>query len=323
MTFAWPWLLMFLLIPLAALKVNVQPKRSSEAIAHPYLASLGEVSSQTQQHPYLNWRNAAAILAWSFLVLALARPQWIGEPIAQPLVGRSIMLTVDISGSMGEREMVWNGQRIARYQAVQSVVGNFAANRKGDFLGLVVFGSFADIQAPLTPDVKAVESILSDLLPGMAGESTAIGDGLALAVQRLREIDTDDKVIVLLTDGENKAGSVSPQDAANIAKQSNIRVHTIGFGRQGSAFFGDPVDTRTLTAIAQTTQGQFFRATNSAELKAIFETIDALEPSESEGIEQRTIMELYYWPLLFSVILILILSLTTLNIRRTHQNDLR
>lgn len=316
MTFAWPWLLLLVIAPLWLLIKKPTSSYSQEAIAHPYLASIGSQSHKAQKRKWVSGRFILVWLTWSLLIAAMARPQWLGEPTAQPNIGRSVMLSVDISGSMGETDMVWNNQRVARYQAVQAIVGDFALERRGDFLGLVVFGSFADIQAPLTPDVDAVKDILIDLLPGMAGESTAIGDGLALAVQRLREIDTSEKVIILLSDGENHAGSITPLDAAEIAKQSDIRVHTIGFGRQGSAFFGDAVDSKTLAEIANLTGGQFFRATSSAELQSVFAAIDTLEPSEDPGQEYRVVSEWFYWPLSLAMFLALLLTTSHLWLKR-------
>jgi Ca-activated chloride channel family protein len=315
MTFAWPWLLALIIAPLTLVKFKLQYNDNQTAIDHPYLASIATRPHEQKKASYLSARTILIFLTWTLLIIAVARPQWLGEPTQQQSIGRSVMLSVDISGSMGEKDMIWNNRRIARYQAVQAVVGDFALQRRGDFLGLVVFGSFADIQAPLTPDVDAVKDILVDLLPGMAGDSTAIGDGLALAVQRLRDIDTEQKVIVLLSDGENLAGSVTPLEAAEIAKQSNIRVHTIGFGGQGSVFFGDTVDSETLSEIAQSTGGQFFRATSTNELESVFSAIEALEPTESEQQEQRIVSELFFWPLALAMFFTLCLCTPQLWLR--------
>jgi Ca-activated chloride channel family protein len=247
------------------------------------------------------------------LVVALIRPQWIGEPVSNVIAGRSIFLAVDLSGSMLEADMTWNGRAIERYQAVQAVVGQFVEQRRQDFIGLVVFGSFADIQAPLTPDVQAVSAILRDLRPGMAGDSTAIGDGLALAVKQLRLSESPDKVIILLSDGENKTGDVTPEQATTIAQQSDIKVYTIGFGGDRPTSFlgmlrggGNEIDEQTLKTIADQTQGRYFRATSTQDLAQVFRTIDNLETSDRDDRDVRLVIEYYWLPLLASFVLILL-----------------
>jgi Ca-activated chloride channel family protein len=312
MTFAWPWLA--LLFPMLFIALRLQKQtRDQGAIEHPYLISLSQSvrSSDRVTNKALLFQS----LVWFCLVLALMRPQFIGEPLSQPERGRSLFLAVDISESMLERDMRWNGQTIERFQAVQAVIGEFAENRQGDLLGLVVFGAFADIQAPLTPDVVAVKELLNDLRPGMAEGSTAIGDGLALAAKQLRDAEAQDKVIVLLSDGENNSGSVSPEQALQVAQQSDITVYTIGFGRPRFGFRG--VDERTLKRIAEQTNGQYFSATSSEELMQVFDAIEALEPSEEFSRQQRVITEIYWWPLMLAgALLVLMASLQTLPKRR-------
>jgi Ca-activated chloride channel family protein len=252
-------------------------------------------------------------VAWILLVVALVRPQWIGAPVSNVIAGRSIFLAVDLSGSMLEPDMSWNGRAIERYQAVQAVVGQFVEQRQQDFIGLVVFGSFAEIQAPLTPDVQAVSAILRDLRPGMAGDSTAIGDGLALAVKQLRLSESPDKVIILLSDGENKTGDVTPEEAMTVAQQSDIKVYTIGFGgdRQNSFLArltgtANDIDERTLKTIAEQTQGRYFRATSTQNLAQVFQTIDSLETSDRDDRDVRLVVEYYWLPLLLSFLLIMV-----------------
>ncbi len=299
MTFAWPWLLV--LTPLYWLL----PKRNvsaSAALDHPYLMSLGQT---TQTHGKKNSvRTILWLIAWMFIVIALMRPQWVSEPVANKLSGRSILLSVDLSTSMLEKDMRWNGRPIERYQAVQAIVGEFVNQRQGDFIGLVVFGSFADIQSPLTPDTQAVKDILEDLRPGMAGQSTAIGDGLALAVKQLRESDSPDKVIILLSDGENKTGNVTPEQATQAAQKSDIKVYTIGFGSSqmnglGGLFssMSSSIDETALKNIANQTNGQYFRASTTDDLFQVFNTIDKLEASDRDDRELRLITELYWAPL--------------------------
>ncbi|MDX1475831.1 MAG: VWA domain-containing protein, partial [Reinekea sp.] len=174
-----------------------------------------------------------------------------------------------------------------------------------------VFGSFAEIQSPLTPDTLAIKELLADLRPGMAEGSTAIGDGLALAVKQLRESDSPDKVIILLSDGENNSGSVTPEQATQVAVQSGIKVYTIGFGSDGSnsifgrlGFGGNGIDEATLKDIAEQTQGQYFRATSTSDLIDVFNLIEQLEPSEEFQDQQRVVTELYWLPLSMALLLL-------------------
>lgn len=299
MTFAWLWA--WLLLPLPWLVWRFMPAtQSRDRLRHPYLAGWvqgggggSEIGGRT--------RGIWLWLAWLLLVLALSRPQTLGPAIAPEHPSRNLMLVVDMSRSMEEPDMEWQNQRITRYQAVQKVVGDFVVRRRGDAIGLVVFGDFADIQAPLTPDTLAVRDLLADLRPGMAGNNTAIGDGLALAVKRLRALDAPDKVVILLSDGENTAGRLTPEEGIKVASASGIRVHTIAFGgEQRLGLFGMPsgggVDERALTRIADETQGQFFRARSTEELESVYRRLDELEPSLRSGPEQRLASEWFWLP---------------------------
>lgn len=312
MTFAWPWVA--LLLPLLWAIIRFTQPKDQHAIEHPYLRQLSTEDDKTRLKTsalsrWLWW------LIWAFLVIALMRPQWVGPPLVQSMAGRSLYLTVDMSPSMEEQDMRWNGRTVERFQAMQAVVGEFIENRQSDFIGLVVFGSFADVQAPLTPDKLAVRDILFDLRPGMAGRETAIGDGLALASRQLRESESPDRVIVLLSDGSNNAGTVTPAEAIQVAQTSDIRVHTIGFGGEGQQnllgfrFRGADIDEAMLQQIATQTGGQYFRAKSTSELQAIFSLIDELETSERDLPEQRLVNELYWWPLSVALAFIFVQSL--------------
>lgn len=306
MSFAWPWL--GFLLPFFWLLPLAKHTAASGALNHPYLATL---ANQPQSFTSKSKRPLFWALAWIFLILAIMRPQWIGEPINNSQSGRSIFLSVDLSESMLEEDMRWNGQSTYRYRAVQEVVGEFVAQREGDFLGLVVFGSFAAVQAPLTPDTKAVQDLLFDLIPGMAGKSTAIGDGLAQSVKQLRTSESEDKIIILLSDGANNSGSVPPEDAIAAAQKSGIRVYTIGFGGDANSqnsFFSfmrsNSIDEETLKNIANETGGQYFRATSAKELEQVFDLIDQLETTDIDIENYRQINELYWLPLLVALLLL-------------------
>ncbi|MGQ7843344.1 vWA domain-containing protein [Granulosicoccus sp. 3-233] len=252
-------------------------------------------------------------LAWCALLLAVARPQSYGEPVGVPLSGRDLMLCIDISGSMREADLYAGNNRATRMAVVKQVASDFVARRDGDRIGLVMFGSQAYVQTPLTLDHATVQHFLAEAAVGLAGRSTAIGDAIGLAVKRLRERPEASRVIILLTDGENSAGVVDPLAAARLAADNNIRIHAIGVGADAQSGFNAPfgartteLDEETLKAISQSTGGQYFRARNQRELATIYREIDRLEPTEQDAEEFRPLRELFAWPLsaalLFSVL---------------------
>ena len=308
MTLAWWWMLALMPVPwmIARWVTSVD---AGDRLDHPVLArwSAGKTPSGGPSAVHSRW----LWLAWALLLLALARPQTLGPWVEPEQPARAIMLVVDVSRSMEEPDMEWNGQRVRRFQAVQQVVGDFARERQGDALGLVVFGEFADTQAPLTPDVEAVRDLLFDILPGMAGDSTAIGDALGRAVKQLRDQPVTDPVILLLSDGENNAGELEPMAAAGAARDSGIRVHTIAFGQPRSGDFfgimrGAGVDVETLGRVARETGGELFVAENTDELARVYDRIDALEPSPRAGQAQRLAAEWFWVPALAAVLVIVI-----------------
>lgn len=301
MTIAWPWFL--LLIPVVVLisRLRRHSVDAEQAIDHPMLFELARQTA-VRSRSRMDWRQ---LLTGLLLIAALIRPQWIGDPLNLDQRGRSLYLAVDLSESMLEQDMIWNQRPVSRYEAMQAVISEFVADRRGDFIGLVVFGSFADVQAPLTPDLNAIQSLLADLRPGMAESRTAIGDGLALAVRQLRESTTEDRVVVLLSDGENNSGEIQPEEATAVAAAENIRVYTIGFGSasrdsllQNFGLRSSSLDEQTLREIADKTEGRYYRATSSAELADVFRDIERLEPSDQKTDRQRQTTELYWLPLL-------------------------
>jgi len=229
------------------------------------------------------------------------RPQWVGEPVALPLSGRDLMLAVDLSDSMKQRDMQIDGLRVNRLQAVQAIAGTFIEQREGDRLGLILFGSEAYLQSPLTLDRRTVGTLLDEAVIGIAGPRTAIGNAIALAVKRLQNRQGQDKVLILLTDGENNAGNIAPQQALQAANKIGLKIYTIGIGATAAGqagFFSrrSGVDERALQDIASQTNGQYFRARNTDELAQIYSLIDQLETVEEEVRSLRPTRELYFWP---------------------------
>jgi Ca-activated chloride channel family protein len=258
-------------------------------------------------------------LAWLCLLAAAARPQWVGPPQAQQRSGRALMLAVDLSGSMRTGDMQLAGQQVNRFAAVEAIAGDFIARRNGDEMGLILFGSQAFLVTPLTYDLSAVRAQLQGAAVGLAGTETAIGDAIAVAVKRLSALPEQARVLVLLTDGVNNAGSIAPRDAARAAKAAGVRIYTIGIGATRlriPGFFGSQLvnpsadlDADMLTDIATQTGGRFFRATDSSELASAYRAIDALEPMPQHGPALRPRHELFRWPLLAAIALLLLVVL--------------
>jgi len=250
-------------------------------------------------------------LAWLALVTATARPQSFAEPIGVPASGRDLLMGIDISGSMRETDLYAGNTRASRMAVVKQVAQEFVSRRTGDRIGLIMFGSQAYVQTPLTYDHETVQHFLSEAVVGLAGRSTAIGDAIGLGVKRLRERPDSSRVLILLTDGANSAGVVDPVEAAKVAAASGIRIYSIGVGSERAGFntpFGrsaqrSELDEATLQAISDVTGGQYFRARNQQELSNIYLEIDRLEPTEQDTQEFRPRNELFAWPLGVAVVL--------------------
>ena len=240
--------------------------------------------------------------AFALLVVALARPQDVEQNVRTNTEGIDIMLAIDVSGSMLARDF-----RPDRITAAKEVAGSFIADRYGDRIGLVAFAGEAFTQSPLTTDQSTLQTLLARIRSGLIEDGTAIGNGLATAINRLRESDAKSKVIILLTDGENNRGEIAPLTAAEIARDQGIRVYTIGVGTRGTApyptvdFFGNPtvvqakvqIDEKILGEIADLTGGRYFRATDNAKLQSIYDEINQLEKSKVEISQYTTYTEEY------------------------------
>lgn len=232
--------------------------------------------------------------AFALLVVALARPQDVEQNVSTSTEGIDIMLSIDVSGSMLARDF-----KPDRITAAKEVAGSFISDRYGDRIGLVAFAGEAFTQSPLTTDQSTLQTLLARIRSGLIEDGTAIGNGLATAINRLRESDAKSKVIILLTDGVNNRGEITPMTAAEIAHAQGIRVYTIGVGTEGTApypaidMFGKltfvnqkvEIDEKTLTAMAEMTGGKYFRATDKEKLQAIYDEINQLEKSKVEVTE--------------------------------------
>lgn len=318
--FVWP--LALLLLPLPWL---IKAERQSHTdIRAPKLPLYSTLKLIGVEHPANvddmgRWRSVCLLAAWFCLVFALARPTYYGDPVDIDLSGRDLMMAIDISPSMKEQDLTLNNQNVTRLDVVKQVVSDFIQERRGDRVGLILFGSQPYIQAPLTFDTETVDTLLKEAYLGMAGQATAIGDAIALGVKRLRNRPENSRVLILMSDGANTAGEIPPEKAAQLAAQENIKIYTIGIGAdemlKRSLFITQRVnpsadlDEKMLTAIAEATQGQYFRARDTEALKAIYDRINELEPIEQEGKTYRPSKAIYHWLLATALCLYLALLL--------------
>ncbi len=323
----WLWPGMLLLAPLPWLVRRVLPAANSEqpAVRAPFFREWQQMSDAQVGRSSRSGLVAtlALWLLWLLLLLAAARPTWIGEAVELPNSGRDLMMAVDISGSMQVEDMQVGETLVARVDAVRQVGADFISHRTGDRLGLILFGSKAYVQSPLSFDTATVKRFLADAQIGFAGSETAIGDAIGLAVKRLKERPADSRVLILLTDGQDTASSVKPLEAAQLAAQMGIRIYTIGIGADamtlpglfGSSFGSRRVnpsvelDEAGLQEIAKLTGGEYFRARNPQELATIYQLMDQLEPVEQETTVYRPRQALGYLPLLAALLLSFVLAL--------------
>lgn len=302
---AWPWWLLALPLPWLLRWLLPARPQAGAALRLPIAERVARVAGATATLAAPRGIGLLAGLAWALLCLAAARPQQLGEPVVPPTKGRDLMLALDLSGSMGEPDMELGGSIVDRLTAAKAVLADFIDRRAGDRLSLLVFGRRAYVLTPLTLDRDSVRAQLADSAVGLAGQETAIGDAIGLAVRRLRDQPHGQRVLVLLTDGVNTAGTLEPLKAARIAADEDVRIHTVAFGGDGvMSLFGfrlpmggDDLDETTLREVARMTGGRFFRARDAQELAGIYGEIDRLEPVARPGRAVRPKLERYAWPL--------------------------
>jgi len=310
------WPLVLLVIPLPLLVYLTLPARTQQqqaALRVPMIEDFQLGGVQADEVKSYRWRQFLSLLAWLLLVIAASRPQWLGESIAIPISGRDLMLAVDLSDSMRTADFKIEGKQVNRLQATKQVASQFIERRRGDRLGLVLFGTQAYLQTPLTFDSKTVNLLLGESAIGLAGERTAIGDAIGLAIKRLDLESDNSRVLVLMTDGANTAGEVTPLKAAQLAASRGLKIYTIGIGADEqieSTWFGlrrtNPsaqLDEKTLRAIASLSGGRYFRARDTEELAKIYDLLDELEPLPRDTQSLRPVRALFVWPLIFALVL--------------------
>lgn len=330
LTFAWPWLAA--LAPLPWVLRRILPESSSQqiqALRVPWYGAVAGSGRAWLRRPLL---AAVAALVWGLLILSAMRPQWVGEANELPVTGRDLLLAVDVSGSMDTQDMLLGQAVVNRLTAVKQVAGEFIQRRRGDRVGLILFGSRAYLQTPLTFDTQTTALLLAESEIGLAGRETAIGDAIGLAVKRLRDDAAADRVLILLTDGANTSGEVQPLQAAEFAAREGLTIYTVGVGADEMVvqdFFGSrlvnpsaDLDEGTLTDIAGRTGGRYFRARDTAALTNIYEILDELEPVESDIERVRPVDELFFWPLGLAYVLAIVSVLGAWRPRALHREGL-
>lgn len=319
----WPHILWLWPLPLTAYAVSYffgrsrAEKTADQAIYFPHTATLLNITTHksASSYPHIYIHHLLLWLIWSLCIIALARPQLPGDILPQDQDSRDIILAVDVSGSMKALDFATRQSPVNRLDVTKRAVSDFVMSRQHDRIGLVIFGSQAFLASPLTSDTVSVGSILDGLRTGVAGDATAIGDALGLAIKHLRESHKDARTIVLLTDGENTAGAISPEQAADIAVSYTIRVHTIAVGKEGRIPFPNgfggvrmvpsSLDETSLRNIAESTGGVFFRATDKHALSRIYDEIDRLETAEQTMPPAQLYTPLFRYPLLAALFLMI------------------
>jgi len=327
--FHWPWAA--LLLPLPWLLAWRWPRRTvvpapvpgeRATLLHPRLAALRAAYGGQTPGTLRGGRGYRALLAllWLLLVLALMGPERLEPRIETASPGYDLLLAVDASHSMDALDFSVGGRQVSRMAVVKGVMGRFVDSRVGDRVGLIVFGSGAYVLAPLSVDRAAVRALLDEVVPSIAGASTALGDAIALGVKKLRERPAGARVLVLIADGDNTAGGFQPLEAAALARQAGVRIYVIGVGseqnpipilHEGRIEYWDDLamDETVLRQIAATTDGAYFRATDTRALEEISRRIGALEKT---AVASRTIwipQPLYRWPLGVALAILLIIGL--------------
>ncbi|QIW09334.1 VWA domain-containing protein [Francisella sp. LA112445] len=328
----YPWFFILVILPLVVYWIIPRAKNNQQsALKTPFFDQLQSQLGSHSAHDFSKANYFKYILAaiWILLIVSGSGIQWLGKPMSMPQSGRALMMAIDLSGSMAIEDMKKpNGKMESRFDLVMRVANQFLDTRKGDRVGLVLFGTRAYLQTPLTFDIPTVKKMLDDSSIALAGPNTAIGDALGLSIKKLESYPNDSKAIILLTDGDNTSGLLQPLQAAEIAKQYGIKIYTIALGGGQmlvQTAFGkqlvntsEDLATETLQKIAKMTGGQYFRAQNSSDLKNIYKDIDKLEPIKSDKTIVRPVTYLYPWSLGLALILSFVVAGVWLKRRGGH-----
>ncbi|WP_134679027.1 VWA domain-containing protein [Paracoccus ravus] len=303
-----PWALLALPLPLLVWWLVPPYRQNVPALRFPFFRRIVDAAGSDASEGAVVMRRSllqmlTAALVWLLLVLAMARPERVGAPIEQQRAARDVVLAIDISGSMDARDFnAPDGSVEQRLQGVREVVDSFIAGRDGDRMALIVFGSQAYVQSPLTEDLQTIRDLLAQTEVGMAGPHTALGDSIGLAIRTFEASEIQQRLLILLSDGTDTVSRMSPVNAAEIARDRQIEIYTIGVGNP-EATGEEKVDLKTLQDIAARTGGQYFYAEDGAGLRQVYERIDQLAPRQTETLSYRPRQALAWLPLLLAALI--------------------
>jgi Ca-activated chloride channel family protein len=335
--FVYPWAFVLLVVPVFVTLFAPAYKERKSSIKVPYFARLVDVTGEKPQSGavLLNRNNLQRLIvafSWLCIVTAIAKPEMIGAPINQEKSARDLMIAVDLSGSMSVEDFTLpntvkkttsntnasnttNDEQVNRLVAVKHVLNTFVKTREHDRLGLILFGDAPYLQAPFTDDIATWQALLNESDIGMAGQSTAFGDAIGLAISVFEQSDTQNRVLIVLTDGNDTASKVPPVEAAKVAAAHDIKIYTIAIG-DPTAVGEEKVDLEVLAEMANITQGKSFQALNSEELLAVYAEIDQLEPQQFDSLSFRPRVSIHHYPIvLFVSVYLLALFIVNMRIR--------
>ena len=329
--FDLPWLILALPLPLFVYWLPTKSNSSVTALKIPQLITSINTSEQVTKKS--KFPLIILSLVWLLLVTSATQPQWLGDAVDIPTEGREMMIAVDLSGSMQIEDMIINGQSADRLDMLKVVLGGFIERRVGDRLGLILFADDAYMQTPMTYDRKTVKQMLDESVLGLVGTKTAIGDAIALAAKRFDNKKDSNRVLLLLTDGQNTAGKITPEEALELAVAKKMTIYTIGIGADSmiqQSLFGNrrvnpssELDESSLQKIANDTNGKYFRARDSQSMDDIYQLLDLLEPVEQDQQQMRPLTALFQWPLaaafILSILYLLWLTKPNLPLSLTHK----
>lgn len=359
--FVYPWAFVLILLPVLVVLFTPAYKERKSSVKVPYFSRLVDVTGEQPQSGavLLNRNNLQRLIvafSWLCIVTAIAKPEMIGAPINQEKSARDLMIAVDLSGSMSVEDFTLpnaiknntitnadtnsantdtnsantrsdtteKGELVNRLVAVKHVLNAFVRTREHDRLGLILFGDAPYLQAPFTDDISTWQALLNESDIGMAGQSTAFGDAIGLAISVFEQSDTQNRVLIVLTDGNDTASKVPPVEAAKVAAAHDIKIYTIAIG-DPTAVGEEKVDLEVLAEMAKVTQGRSFEALNSDELLAVYAEIDKLEPQQFDSLSFRPRVSIHHYPIaLFVSIYLLALFIVNIRIRLqlAKQHDL-
>ena len=301
-TLSYPWLLLLVFLPPLLRRLMPVYREPRQALAVPWFQRMADLLGQTPSRGAVVARAKTLELLflwllWALLVVAIARPQFLEPPISRVVPTRDLMLLVDLSGSMEAEDFKnANGETVDRLSAVKEVLDEFLTRRKGDRVGLIVFGNAAFTQVPFTQDLDASRILLEETTVRMAGPRTAFGDAIGLAITLFEQSEVEERVMIALTDGNDTGSRVPPAEAAKIASDNRITIHVIGVG-DPAAVGEEKLDEAALQGVASTTGGRYFHAADREQLKEIYTELDRIDTREVETATYRPRIDLFHWPL--------------------------